>query len=137
MLRRRPRRPLPRDLASAAGAFAEQAQRLQAARRALLSCLPVGRVDPVPVPVGLDLVRDELAEIAAAMPAWRRPDVETEWQACRTAIADAVAALPRAHRVAEESTELEELLGAVADVHEPLDAWAVAERTWRRLGARL
>lgn len=135
MLRRRPR-TLPEALEAPYAAFLAQAERLQAARRALLSCLPVGRVDPLPVPVGLDLLADEVRELRDAMDAWRVPPLEAEWRACRAAMDEALDALPEAHRVAASSTELEELLGAVADVHEPLDAWGAAERTWRRQHVR-
>jgi hypothetical protein len=124
-------RIMPHDLRGQWAAFQVQAERVEQARRALLSCLPVGRVDPAPVPVGLDLLADELRAVAAEMSAWRRPELERQWAACRAAVDDAVAAVPAAHRVATTSTELEELLGAVAEVVEPLDAWSDAERAWR------
>lgn len=128
------RRQIPTHLAAAHERFAAQAERIEAARRALLSCLPVGRVDPVPVPVGLDLLSDEIDAVRADLPAWRVPPVEAQWQACNAALNAAQAHIPVARAVAERSGELEELLGAVEDVDEPLgDAWQAAERAWRRL----
>lgn len=128
------RKVVPPELADAHAAFTAQVDRLEAARSALLSCLPVGRVDPAPVPVGLDLLADELDAIETAMPAWRVPPVEEVWQDCLRGIAEARANIATAHRVATTSTELEELLGAVEDVDEPLGyAFGRAERHWRSL----
>lgn len=115
-------------------AFSAQVQRMEAARDALMSCLPVGRVDPAPVPVGLDLLEDVLAEMVTDMGAWRTPEVEAEWQGCVQAIAESRGNITTAHLVARTSTELEELLGAVEDVDEPLGyAYQQAELQWRRL----
>ncbi len=130
------RRVMPARLAAPWAAFGAQAERVEAARRALLGCLPVGRVDPVPVPVGLDLVRDELRAVVSDLGAWRVAEVEDAWQAVRAACAEADAAVDPAHHVARTSTELEELLGAVGDVVEPLDAWGDAEQAWLRLRER-
>jgi hypothetical protein len=128
------RRALPPELEAPHAAFAGQVRRVEEARDALMSCLPVGRVDPVPVPVGLDLLEDVLREVAAELAAWRVADVEDEWQGCRAAIGESIAHLPRAREVAATSTELEELLGAVEDVDEPLGhAFGRAAERWRRL----
>ncbi|WP_370326399.1 hypothetical protein [Euzebya sp.] len=128
------RKQLPEELRPAHDAFAAQVDRLEQARSALMSCLPVGRVDPAPVPVGLDLLADELDAIAAEMDAWQVPELAEEWRDCVDAIAEAKSKMPTAHEVAETSTELEELLGAVEDVDEPLGhAFGRAERRWRDL----
>jgi hypothetical protein len=132
----RSRKHIPVELQPAWEAFRAQAVRVEQARSALLSCLPVGRVDPVPVPVGLDLVRDELRAVAAGLSEWRHDAIAVHWRACEAAVAEALAAVPEAHRVAASSTELEELLDAVSEVVEPLDAWAEAERAWLRLRSR-
>jgi hypothetical protein len=126
------RKHMPPQLRPAWEAFRAQAIRVEQARTALLSCLPVGRVDPVPVPVGLDLVHDELTAVADQMAAWRHDAVAASWDACSAAIDEALAALPGARCVAATTTELEELLGVIADVVEPLDAWQDAERAWLR-----
>jgi hypothetical protein len=128
------RRALPEGLQAPYVAFADQVRRVEEARDALMSCLPVGRVDPAPVPVGLDLLRDVLVEVRGELDAWRVEPVESEWQGVAEAIAESLAAIPRAHEVAESSDELEELLGAVEDVDEPLGyALQQAELRFRRL----
>jgi hypothetical protein len=130
------RRQLPAHLAAPWGAFIVQAQRVEDARQALLGCLPVGRVDPAPVPVGLDLLRDELRGVEAEADAWRVPEVEAEWQACRAALTEALEHIEPTRATAQQSDELEELLDAVTDVIEPLDVWQDAERHWRSLRTR-
>ncbi len=130
------RKQMPEELRPAWEAFQEQAERVEKARSALLSCLPVGRVEPAPIGVGLDLLRDEIAAVEPHMEVWRVPAVEADWQACRAAMKESVEAIPNAHHVAETTGELEELLEAIADVVEPLDAWHDAERNWLRQRVR-
>ncbi|MPZ71751.1 MAG: hypothetical protein GEU74_00740 [Nitriliruptorales bacterium] len=131
------RKVMPAALAPRWEVFVTQADRVQAARRVLLSCLPVGRVAPAPVSVGLDVLHDELAAVRDELPAWRGDEVEHHWSACAAAVAEALEAIPVAKRVAETSTELEELLGAVSDVVGPLgDAFHAAERHWLSLRRR-
>lgn len=131
------RKTMPPELQPAWTAFSVQAQRVQDARRVVLSCLPVGRVEPAPVAVGLDLLVDELAAVNDELQVWRRDEVEQDWHSCRQAIAEARSAVPHAKQVAATTAELEELLGAVADVLEPLgDAFSAAERRWLSLRRR-
>ena len=131
------RKTMPDVLLPAWQAFQAQAEQVQNARRVVLSCLPVGRVDPAPVPVGLDVLHDELQEVRADLEAWRVAPVADHWRACDAAIDEALAAIPHAKHTAETTTELEELLGAVGDVVEPLgDAWEAAERHWLSLRER-
>lgn len=127
---------MPDHLLDAWGAFQAQAERVEQARRALLRCLPVGRVDPAPVPVGLDLIADELRAVLPSMEDWRVPDVAAQWDACRAAVDEALEAVPEAREVSASTGELEEMLDAVSDVVEPLDAWHEAERHWLTLRVR-
>lgn len=137
MLRRilRPK-AFPADLVPAWEAFQAQAERIESAREALLGCLPIGRVDPAPVPVGLDTLRDELDAVAAELDRWRVPAMSEHWERCRTAVEQAREAIDPAREAAEATGELEELLGAVSGVVEPLDAWHEAEVAWRQLRRR-
>lgn len=123
---------MPVELAPAWEVFQAQAERVEAARQALLGCLPVGRIDPAPVPVGLQLLRDELTDVAADLEAWRAPAVEPAWQDCRKAVDEALGAIPGARQVSASTGELEEMLEAVSAVVQPLDAWHDAEQAWLR-----
>lgn len=130
------RRQMPEQLVAPWTAFGLQAQRVEDARQALLGCLPVGRVDPAPVPVGLDLLRDELIAVAERVHEWRVPQVEVQWLACRASLDDALAHVEPTRAIAARTDELEVLLDAVTDVVEPLDVWQDAERRWRSLRTR-
>lgn len=130
------RKRLPSELVEPYAQFSAQAERVEGARQGLLSCLPVGRVDPAPIPVGLDLIVDELQDVNAELESWRVEAVARQWEQCRASITEALQAVPSARRTAAESTELEELLEAISDVVEPLDAWHTAERHWLSLRTR-
>ncbi len=130
------RRRIPEHLAAPHAAFTEQAHRVEDARQALLGCLPVGRVDPAPIPVGLDLLRDELLAVGAELDRWRVDAVEEQWQACRRSIAEALEHIEPTRATAARTGELEVLLDAVTDVIEPLDVWQDAERRWLALRTR-
>jgi len=129
LLRER-RKTMPAALTPAWEAFQAQAERVETARQALLGCLPVGRIDPAPVPVGLDLLHDELTAVAADLAAWRVPSVEQAWQKCREAVDETLDGIPEARRVSATTGELEEMLEAVSAVVEPLDVWHDAEKAW-------
>jgi hypothetical protein len=130
------RKQIPPHLSDQWTAFAAQAERVEGARQALLSCLPVGRVDPAPIPVGLDLLRDELVAVRDELERWRVEPVEAQWRACAAAIAEALEHVEPARATAAETDELEELLVTVADVIEPLDVWQEAEHAWHALRSR-
>lgn len=116
--------------------FVTQAERVENARQALLSCLPVGRVDPAPIAVGLDVLRDELLAVRNDLERWRSTPIEEHWQACDAAIAEALDHIEPARETADETDELEVLLEAVTEVVEPLDVWQDAEHAWRALRTR-
>ena len=131
------RKTMPAEFVPAWEAFTLQAKRVSDARRVVLSCLPVGRVEPAPIAVGLDVLADELAAVVAHMPLWRIDEVDKHWLLCRESIDEALSALPNAKHVAATTSELEELLGAVGEVVEPLgDAFSAAERHWLALRRR-
>lgn len=130
------RKQVPSHLVDQWTAFVSQAERVENARQALLGCLPVGRVDPAPIPVGLDLLRDELVEVQRQLERWRAEPVEAQWQACAAAIAEALDHIEPTRATAARTDELEVLLDAVTDVVEPLDVWQEAERAWRALRTR-
>lgn len=127
------RRPeLPPDLHEAWWAFLDCAQAIEAGRRVLLGTLPTGRVEPAPVAVGVDALAQSLQDVRAWMPAWRLSQIAAEWEDCVGALEEAETHLVRVREVAAATSELEELLEAVSEVVAPLDAFADAERAWRR-----
>lgn len=129
---RRRREPLPDELVAAWQAFLDCAQVIEGGRRTLLGTMPVGRVEPTPVGLGVDAMAAALDDAEQWMPAWRVAPLEDDWQDCADAMAEARDNLAEVRAVAADTDELEELQEAVGEVVEPLDAFADAERTWRR-----
>lgn len=129
---RRRRDPLPDDLLPAWQSFLDCAAVIEGGRRTLLGTMPVWRVEPTPVGLGVDAMAAALTDAEAWMPDWRVDALADDWDDCRAAMAEARDNLDTVRHVAAETGELEELQEAVADVVAPLDAFADAERTWRR-----
>ncbi len=124
---------LPAELAPKWRAFLDCGEVVEAGRRTLLSTLPVGRVEPAPVGLGVEALRTSLDDAEQWMGAWADvPELAEDHADCLAAIAEARANLPAVNEVAAETRELEELQGAIDAVVAPLDAFADAERTWRR-----
>lgn len=124
---------LPDDLAGAWRSFLDCAEVIEAGRRTLLSTLPVGRVEPAPVAVGVEALGRSLDDAEGWMDGWAQvPELAEDHLDCKASMAEARGGLDRVREVAATTGELEELQGAVEDVIAPLDAFADAERTWRR-----
>lgn len=135
LIQRKP--PLPEHLHDAWWAFVDCAEVIEGARRILLGTMPTGRVEPAPVAVGIEAVRGALRDARSWMGRWKIDRSESEelladWQDCHDAMDEADSALDQLSEVAASTTELEELLSATEEVVAPLDAFADAERTWRR-----
>lgn len=128
------RKPLlPEDRQDAWWGFLDCAEVIEGGRRMLLATLPTGRVEPAPVGVGLDALQRAIADARTWMPRWRQSELVEEWADCQVALDEAEAAVPRVREVAATTRELEELLAAVEGVVAPLDAFADAERAFRRV----
>lgn len=127
------RKTMPERLREPHAAFEAQAERVEAARTALLGCMPTGRVARAPVPVGLELLRDELREVQRELDAWRVAEVEARWQACARSIELVLERIPSGIERAEGTDDGGVLLNVVANVVGPLDTWATAEEAWRDL----
>lgn len=130
VFRRKP--DLPADLHDAWWSFLDCAEVIEGGRRVLLGVLPTGRVEPAPIAVGTDALRRAIVDARAWMPRWQLEELADDWRDCVTALDESEAALAEVDQVAGETRELEELLGSVQEVIEPLDAFADAERAFRR-----
>lgn len=127
------RRPsLPADLEGHWRAFLDCAEVVEGGRRLLLGTLPTGRVEPAPIGVGADALGDAIRTARGWMDRWKLAELEQAWQDCHDALDEAAANLAGVRTTAAATSELEDLLGAVEDVVAPLDAFADAERAWRR-----
>lgn len=113
-------------------AFVDCAEVIEGGRRLLLSTLPTGRVEPAPIGVGAEAMRRAIMDARSWMAGWRVSELQDAWDDCRAGLDEAEATLTALEETAATTSELEELLGAVEDVVAPLDAFADAEREWRR-----
>lgn len=130
MFRRKP--PLPDDLHSAWWCFVDCAEVIEAGRRHLLATLPAGRVEPAPIGVGLDAMAHAISDASEWMDDWRFEELEDVWTACADALHEAGDSVPEVREVAANPGELDDLIGALQGIVDPLDVFADAEAEWRR-----
>jgi len=135
---------LPTDLHDAWWSFLDCAEVIEGGRRVLLGTLPTGRVEPAPIGVGLDSMRQAIRDAREWMPDWRvtepvggaEPDAVEDlahaWAKADASLDEAEAGCEHVAEVAATTRELEELLTAFQDVIDPLDSFSDAERAWRR-----
>lgn len=123
---------LPPELHGSWWAFIDCAEVIEGGRRLLLGTLPTGRVEPAPIAVGTDALARALEDARGWMGRWHIDELAGEWADCMASLDEAEGNLDTVREVAATTRELEELLGAVEEVIAPLDAFADAERTWRR-----
>ena len=128
--RRRPH--LPDDRRAAWWAFLDSAELLEGGRRTLLGALPTGRVEPAPIAVGTQALRRAVADVRAWLPRWLVPDVADEHAACAGALDEADRRLDALERIAAETDELDHILDEVRHLMDRLDAFADAEKAFRR-----
>jgi hypothetical protein len=126
------RRRIPPELEEAHAAFEVALARVERAKADLVSAVPSARAPGRPLAEALADYEDGLTE-ARAMPAWRRPETESEWTACDAALGEAVAAAERFRLQSPEDLPFDALMFALQDLMVPLDAFEVAARAWRRL----
>lgn len=130
VFRRKPE--LPDTYQDAWWAFIDCAEVIEGGRRVLLGTLPTGRVEPAPIAMGTDAVRRAIADARDWMPRWKLEELADDWETCSAALDEAERAVTEVDEVAASTRELEELLGSLQEVIDPLDAFADAERAWRR-----
>lgn len=130
------RKVVPERLRPAWEAFSEQAERVQSAREALQSCVPVGRAARAPATVGVELVRDELDEVLPQMGSWQVDEVADEWERCVEATRRARARCDDALVAVADTDDGHVVLREVAAIVMPLETWLEAEQRWRSLRVR-
>ncbi len=124
--------PLPDAYHDAWWAFLDCAEVIEGGRRVLLSTLPTGRVEPAPIGIGLDALSRSVDDARGWMARWELEELRDAWGDCHAALDESQGNVEMVREVAATTRELEELLGAVEEVVAPLDAFADAERDFRR-----
>jgi hypothetical protein len=128
MFRKRASDPLPD---STRRAFVIAAGLVDEAQRALIAAVPTPRNPGVPLPDALDEFIAALDRLEDAMAPWRDERVAHEWTKCVEGIREARAQAVALQRIDVDLT-FEQLNARVGDLLYPLEAFADAERDFRR-----
>jgi hypothetical protein len=106
---------------------------VEEARSTLYLGVPSGRasrLSPAEALAGFEALLDEAAR---AMPSWRLPEVDAEWQACLDALVESARRAERL-RLGPAPEGYEQLAPVLDEVLEPLEAFAAADNRYRSLG---
>ena len=129
-----PRRAhLPVELEPAWFAFLDCCEVLEGGRRVLVAVLPIGRVEPAPIALGTEALRRAIDDVREWMPAWRIEGLEDDWIDCDRSLDRVLTELRAVDDIAASTDELDDVLDPVRMLMDRLDAFATAERTFRRL----
>jgi len=130
------RKELPPDLRPAFRAFSEVVDAIEPAKAAVADVLPGTRLPGRPLNDAVAEYRAGIDRARTGMGAWRRPEVEAEWQACAAGLetaADRASALT-GHE--DDPVGFEGLLWTVQELIEPLDPFVAAAERFRDLRVR-
>lgn len=133
MFRRRRGREVSEETASAYGAFRAVLASVEDAKAALASAAPTGRRPGLPLAEAIMGFESGLREARGRMAGWRGRSVVAEWDRCRWALEEAGRRAERL-RLGAAPDGYEQLYGALGDLIEPLDAFALARERFRELG---
>jgi hypothetical protein len=132
-------RRLPDELRAPLEAFRTVVEHVERAKGSLTAAVPTTRLPGRPLAEALLEFEDELSAADAAMPAWRTEELGDVWRACEAALAEARASAERLRLSAEPPAGFEGLIGTIAGLMAPLDAFGEAAdgfRDLRRRGSR-
>jgi hypothetical protein len=127
------RRRLPEELRAPARAFDDLVPELERAKAALTDAVPGTRVSGRPLAEALWAFETGLREAEERMGAWRTPEVETEWIAAQSGLAEALGMAERLRTRAAQPPGFEELIGVIGDLLAPLEAFEAAAARFREL----
>ena len=127
---------LPDALVPSFRAFHVVLDEIEPAKAGLTDVVPGTRLPGRPLDDALEEFVERLTRARSAMPAWRRPQLEDEWSACRDGLA---ITLERASELLDEGNEAAgfgSLLGLVESLLDPLEPFADAEERFASLRRR-
>jgi hypothetical protein len=126
-------RRVPDRMRPALDAFRAVVTDVERAQLALTDAIPTTRLPGRPLAEALASFDDALADAETSMPAWRLAELDDEWRSCSEGIADARREGARLRLRPQAPGGFEELVGVVADVLAPLDAFHLAADRFRLL----
>jgi hypothetical protein len=130
------RKRLPVHLEGSFRAFREVLAEVEQAKGAVTDVMPTTRLPGRPLPDALVEFEAHLSRADDRMAAWRAAVLESEWDDCRVAIADALGRADRLRRAAPDLPGFEGLIAMVEDLIAPLEAFDPAARRFRGLRDR-
>jgi hypothetical protein len=130
------RKELPAHLLARFEAFEEVLDQIEPAKAGLVDVLPGTRLPGRPLNDAIGEYVERLERARAAMPAWRCPEVESEWLACDEGIVLALDLGRRLLAIDDDPAGFEGLLGTVEQLLDPLDPFVAAAERFRALRTR-
>jgi hypothetical protein len=130
------RKELPRELEPAFRAFGVVVDAIEPAKAAVADVLPGTRLPGRPLRDALAEYRAGIERAGRGMAAWRRPEVEDEWQACAAGLHIAEVRATALYGHEDDPEGFEALLGTVQGLIEPLDPFVTAAERFRSLRRR-
>ena len=127
------RRRQPEALRAPARAFDDLLPALERAKAALADAVPGTRLPGRPLAEALWAFEAGLRQVEQRMATWRSPEVETEWIAADTGLAEALRLAERLRIGSDEPRGFEELIGVVGGLLAPLEAFEAAADRFREL----
>lgn len=127
------RKRLPPELEEAHAAFQTVLAELEPAKAVITDVLPGTRMPGRPLEDALSVFERGLRKASELMDGWRRPELESEWVACREGLAVATALAAGLRRGGSPPSGFEELLGTVQQLLDPLEPFGDAESRFRAL----
>jgi len=127
------KRSLPPDLADALESFHAVLGVLEPAKATLTEVIPGSRVPGRPADEAVRVFAEGLRRAQPRMPAWRRPALEAEWQACEQGVGRSIELADGFLDGGRTPVGFEGLLGLVGGLLDPLEPFADAERRFGEL----
>jgi hypothetical protein len=130
------RKELPPELQGAFRAFSAVVDAIEPAKAAVADVLPGTRLPGRPLHDALVEYRAGIERARAGMAAWRRPELQEEWQQCADGLETAADRAATLFGREDDPVGFERLLGTVQGLIEPLDPFVAAAERFRALRTR-
>jgi hypothetical protein len=129
------RKRLPPDLEVRRRAFDDLVAVLERARSELTEAVPGTRMPGRPLAECLVSFEDGLHAVERGMDLWRSPEVEQVWVGAAEGLAESLALAQDVRSRGRDPVGFEGLIGLIADLLAPLEAFGVALERFRSLRA--
>ena len=133
MFRKRRVRTVRPEIRESFAAFRRTVDLVEEAKRRLAAAAPWGRSVGIPLAEALSAFEEGLREAASTMAGWQLAGLEDIWSTCSTGLDESLQRAERL-RLGEAPVGYEQLYGGLAELMDPLDAFAGGLRRFRALG---